>query len=393
MEFELWYLLSLPLLFTVGWIARGFESSVRETDNAALPRSYFRGLNLLLNDQPDKAIDAFIEVVKLDPETIELHQALGNLFRRRGEFDRAVRIHTHLLNRADLPARQRSQALDELGQDYLKAGLLDRAEDAFVRLLQDRHHRFDALRALLRIYQIEREWLKAVDSARQLESEAGESHHVAISHYYCELANDALMRDALDDAQQAVDAALSANRSSVRALILAGDIAAKRSAFDEALGHWRRVEDASAEHLPLIATRVADAMFAQGHTEQALDWLKRAMVAMPSIDLLDVVAKRTTAWRGAAAAEAVIAEETQRHPSLLGFERLLEARLAINRENGKEDVELQLLNSLLSNHTQKLARYRCAKCGFRAREYHWNCPGCSTWDSYPPRRLEELDIA
>ena len=393
MEFELWYLLSLPLLFTVGWIARGFESSVRETDNAALPRSYFRGLNLLLNDQPDKAIDAFIEVVKLDPETIELHQALGNLFRRRGEFDRAVRIHTHLLNRADLPARQRSQALDELGQDYLKAGLLDRAEDAFVRLLQDRHHRFDALRALLRIYQIEREWLKAVDSARQLESEAGESHHVAISHYYCELANDALMRDALDDAQQAVDAALSANRSSVRALILAGDIAAKRGAFDEALGQWRRVEDASAEHLPLIATRVADAMFAQGHTEQALDWLKRAMVAMPSIDLLDVVAKRTTAWRGAAAAEAVIAEETQRHPSLLGFERLLEARLAINRENGKEDVELQLLNSLLSNHTQKLARYRCAKCGFRAREYHWNCPGCSTWDSYPPRRLEELDIA
>ena len=116
MEFELWYLLSLPLLFAAGWLARGFESRVRETDNAALPRSYFRGLNHLLNDQPDKAIDAFIEVVKLDPETIELHQALGNLFRRRGEFDRAVRIHTHLLNRADLPARQRSQALDELGR-------------------------------------------------------------------------------------------------------------------------------------------------------------------------------------------------------------------------------------------------------------------------------------
>ena len=131
-----------------------------------------------MNDQPDKAIDAFIEVVKLDPETIELHQALGNLFRRRGEFDRAVRIHTHLLNRADLPARQRSQALDELGQDYLKAGLLDRAEDAFVQLLEDRHHRFDALRALVRIYQTEREWLKAVDCARQLEREAGESRYV-----------------------------------------------------------------------------------------------------------------------------------------------------------------------------------------------------------------------
>ncbi len=393
MEFELWYLLSLPLLFAAGWFFRGFESRVRETDNAALPRSYFRGLNHLLNDQPDKAIDAFIEVVKLDSETIELHQALGNLFRRRGEFDRAVRIHTHLLNRADLPGRQRSQALDELGQDYLKAGLLDRAEDAFVQLLQDRHHRFDALRALLRIYQMEREWLKAVDCARQLQREAGESHYVAISHYYCELASDALVRNDLDEAQRAIDEALTANRKSIRALILAGDIAAKRGDPEEALRQWRRVENASAEHVPLIAARVADAMAAQGRAGDALNWLERALLDVPSIDLLDIVAHRATAWRGAAVAENMIAQETQRHPSLLGFERLLEARMAINQSTGTDDGELRLLSSLLSNHTQKLARYRCSKCGFRAREFHWNCPGCSSWDSYPPRRLEELDVA
>ena len=393
MEIELWYLLSLPLLFAAGWLARGFESRFGETDNAALPRSYFRGLNLLLNDQPDKAIDAFIEVVKLDPETIELHQALGNLFRRRGEFDRAVRIHTHLLNRADLPARQRSQALEELGQDYLKAGLLDRAEAAFVQLREDRHHRFDALRALLRIYQMEREWLKAVDCARLLEREAGESHYVAISHYYCELANDALTRGALDEAQRAIDEALAANRKSIRALILAGDVAAKRGDNDEALRQWRRVEDASAEHVPLIAARVADTMAAQGREAEALNWLERRLLDSPSIDLLDIVAQRMTAWHGAAAAEAVIAKETQRHPSLLGFERLLEARLATGQKNGEQDGELQLLTSLLKNHTQKLARYRCDKCGFRAREYHWHCPGCSSWDSYPPRRLEELDLA
>ena len=368
------------------------ESRVRETDNAALPRSYFRGLNLLLNDQPDKAIDAFIEVVKLDPETIELHQALGNLFRRRGEFDRAVRIHTHLLNRADLPTRQRSQALDELGQDYLKAGLLDRAEDAFVQLLDDRNHRFDALRALLRIYQMEREWLKAADCARQLEREAGESHYVAISHYYCELANDALGRGALDDAQQATAEALNVNKKSIRALILAGDMARKCGDSDAALRHWRKVEDASIEHVPLIAAQVADTMAADGKESEALQWLERALHEAPSIDLLDIVAQRMTAWRGAAAAEALIAKETQRHPSLLGFERLLEARLAISQQNGRQDEELQLLSSLLSNHTQKLARYRCSKCGFRAREYHWNCPGCSSWDTYPPRRLEELDV-
>ena len=355
MEFELWYLLSLPLLFAAGWLARGFESRVRETDNAALPRSYFRGLNHLLNDQPDKAIDAFIEVVKLDPETIELHQALGNLFRRRGEFDRA--------------------------------------EDAFVQLLEDRHHRFDALRALVRIYQTEREWLKAVDCARQLEREAGESHYVPISHYYCELASDAMARNALDEAQQAIDQALVTNRKSIRALMWAGDIAAKRGEPDEALRQWRRVEDASAEYVPLIAARVADTMAAQGRQQDALSWLERALHDAPSIDLLDIVAHRATAWRGAAAAEALIAKETQRHPSLLGFERLLEARMAINQNNGKDDGELRLLSSLLSNHTQKLARYRCSKCGFRAREFHWNCPGCTTWDSYPPRRVEVLDVA
>ena len=392
MEIELWHLLALPFLFVAGWLARGFESRVSETDNAALPRSYFRGLNHLLNDQPDKAIDAFIEVVKLDPETIELHQALGNLFRRRGEFDRAVRIHTHLLNRADLPARQRSNALEELGQDYLKAGLLDRAEDAFIQLLEDRHHRFDALRALVRIYQTEREWLKAVDCARKLESEAGESHHVAISHYYCELASDALARNALDDAQRTIDQALAANRKSVRALILNGDLAAKRGELQEALRQWRGVEEASAEYVPLIAARVADAMAAEGREQDALEWLEHALREAPSIDLLDVVAHRATAWRGAAVAEKLISKETQRHPSLLGFERLLEARMANNQSNGKDDDELRLLSSLLSNHTQKLARYRCSKCGFRAREFHWNCPGCTSWDSYPPRRVEELDV-
>jgi lipopolysaccharide assembly protein B len=393
MEIELWHLLALPFLFVAGWLARGFESRVSETDNAALPRSYFRGLNHLLNDQPDKAIDAFIEVVKLNPETIELHQALGNLFRRRGEFDRAVRIHTHLLNRADLPARQRSNALEELGQDYLKAGLLDRAEDAFIQLLEDRHHRFDALRALVRIYQTEREWLKAVDCARKLESEAGESHHVAISHYYCELASDALARNALDDAQRTIDQALAANRKSVRALILNGDLAAKRGELQEALRQWRGVEEASAEYVPLIAARVADAMAAEGREQDALEWLEHALREAPSIDLLDVVAHRATAWRGAAVAEKLISKETQRHPSLLGFERLLEARMANNQSNGKDDDELRLLSSLLSNHTQKLARYRCSKCGFRAREFHWNCPGCTSWDSYPPRRVEELDVA
>jgi len=387
MEFELWYLVLLPLVFAAGWFGRGFEARARATDNAALPRSYFRGLNLLLNDQPDKAIDAFIEVVRLDPETIELHHALGNLFRRRGEFDRAVRIHTHLLNRSDLPARERSQALSELGQDYLKGGLLDRAEDAFTRLLEHRDHRFEALRALLRIFQMEREWAKAIDCARLLEREAGEDHQAAIAHFHCELADLALAAGRLDDAQRAIDDAVATDRKSVRALILAGDLAIRRGRPDEALRLWQRVEAVSRDHLPLIAEKVAAALDAQGRRTDALNWLRRSLLDAPSIDLLDIAYRRVLEWEGAAAAEALVAEELRRHPSLLGFERLARARLALN----PGDEELTRLEALLRGHAQKLARYRCGRCGFRAREYHWNCPGCTNWDSYPPRRIEELD--
>jgi lipopolysaccharide biosynthesis regulator YciM len=387
LEFDAWYLIGLPLLFAAGWWLRGFDSRVRASDQAAAPKSMFKGLNLLLNEQPDKAIDAFIDVVKLDPETIELHYALGNLFRRRGEIDRAVRMHTYLLNRADLPGRERGNALAELGQDFLKGGLLDRAEESFVRLLDEPAHRLGALRALLRIYQMEREWTKAIDCARRLEREAGESHQVAVAHFHCELAQQALGKDDLEGAARRIEEALAANRKSVRAAILAGEVALKRGQPEEAMRHWLRIEADTPEYLPLVAARLADALDAAGRRAEALNLLRRNLLDWPSIDLLEVAHQRVGQWEGAPAAEQLLREELKRHPSLLGFERLLAARSAAV----KGDAELDLLRSLIHTQTRKLARYRCNKCGFRAREFHWQCPGCTSWDSYPPRRIEELD--
>lgn len=389
-EFEAWYLLLLPAFFAAGWLLRGFDTRVRANDTGGAPRPVFRGLNLLLNEQPDKAIDAFIEVVKLDPETIELHYALGNLFRRRGEVDRSVRIHTHLLNRADLPARERSNALAELGQDYLKGGLLDRAEEAFLRLLEDRQHRFNALRALLRIYQMEREWLKAIDCARRLEREAGEAHHIAVAHFYCELAEQAIARGELDTAQGYLDEAMVADRQSVRAAILLGDIAQRRERPDsdaEAVQHWLRVERVAPQYFPLIADRLTLAMDRIGRRSEALALLRRVLLDAPSIDLLEIAFQRVSAWEGPEAGEALLREELKRNPSLLGFERLLELR----SRSDKGDPELDLLRSLLHTQARKLARYQCSKCGFRAREFHWQCLGCTSWNSYPPRRIEELE--
>ncbi len=173
----------------------------------------------------------------------------------------------------------------------------------------------------------------------------------------------------------------------MRALILAGDLAAKRGEPAEALKQWQRVEAVSRDHLPLIADKVTAALDSLGRRTEALNWLRRALLDVPSIDMLDCAHRRVFEWEGPAAAESLVAEELRRHPSLLGFERLARARLALN----PGDDELKGLSSLLTGHARKLARYRCSHCGFRAREYHWNCPGCTNWDSYPPRRIEELD--
>ena len=388
MEFEPWYLSALPVLFAVGWWARGHEARVRAADQGAAPRSLFRGLRLLLSEQPDRAIDAFIEVVKLDPETIELHYALGSLFRRQGEIDRAVRIHNYLLSRADLPATERANALAELGQDYLKGGMLDRAENAFSRLLDEREHRFEALRSLLRVYQMEREWTRAIECARQLEAEAGETHKVATAHFHCELAEQAIAAGDLDRAGAQLEAALQAHPKSVRAAILAGDVASRRGRRADAIGHWLHIVAEAPEYAPLVMDRLVAALDAQARRPEALALLRRSLLELPSIDSLDQGYRWIRDWEGLAAAETLLREELKRHPSLLGFERLL----AIRSGQVAADPEFALLRGLIQAQAQKMARYRCNRCGFRSREFYWNCPGCSDWDSYPPRRIEELEV-
>ena len=167
MEFEYWWLVALPIFFGLGWLAARVDIRHLVYQSRALPRSYFKGLNFLLNEQPDKAIESFIEVVKVDPETVELHFALGSLFRRRGEYDRAIRMHQNLVERPDLGAEQKVAALLELAQDYLKAGINDRAEELFARLEQG-PHAAQARRHLLEIFQQEKQWQKAIDMARRV---------------------------------------------------------------------------------------------------------------------------------------------------------------------------------------------------------------------------------
>ncbi len=221
MDLDFWWLLVIPVAFALGWMASRYDLKTLLSENANLPRSYFRGLNFLLNEQHDKAIDAFIEVAKLDPETIELHFALGNLFRRRGETDRAIRVHQNLLGRADLPVAERDHALFELGQDFLKAGLLDRAEETF-RSLDAGEYALGAQRALLTIYEIEKDWVKSIASPRRIMETMGAAHRSTkeVAQFHCELAQEALQQK---EPGRGARAELTASRSKANPDQRAGD--------------------------------------------------------------------------------------------------------------------------------------------------------------------------
>ncbi|MBI1889751.1 MAG: lipopolysaccharide assembly protein LapB [Burkholderiales bacterium] len=389
MEFEIWWLLGIPFFFSLGWIAARVDIKHLLNESRTLPRGYFKGLNFLLNEQPDKAIDAFIEIVKLDPETVELHFALGNLFRRRGEIERAVRVHQNLLARPDLPMEYQAHARYELGQDYLKAGLLDRAEETFNRLA-DTQYGAQARRALLEIYQREKEWQRAIDAATALQESGAGSRQKEIAQFYCELAQDELVHTHPDAALPLLERALAADRKNVRATMLIGDVYLAKGDVEAALLAWRRVEQQSVPHVALVAQRLMDGYRSAGRPLEGVNLLKSYLAEASSIDLLEVVFKAVLELNGEEAANQLVSDELRRTPTLLGLDKLLEARLI----NAPPEMvpELSFVKNLVHNYTQKLARYQCSHCGFKARQFYWQCPGCNQWESYPPRRTEELNV-
>ena len=389
MEFETWWLLAIPFFFGLGWIAARVDIRQLVSESRSLPRGYFKGLNFLLNEQPDKAIDAFIEIVKLDPETIELHFALGNLFRRRGEIERAIRVHQNLLARPDLPQDYLVHAQYELGQDYLKAGLLDRAEETF-NLLVDTQYGAQARRALLEIYQREKEWTRAIEAARALQESGAGARQKEIAQFYCELAQDELVHTHPDAALAMLEKALAADRHNVRATILTGDVHLARGDVEAALMTWRRVEQQSVPHVALVAQRLMDGYRAAGRPQEGVNLLKNYLAEASSIDLLEVVFKAVLELDGVDAANQLVSDELRRTPTLLGLDKLLEARLM--EAPPEVRPELSMVKNLVHGYAQKLARYQCSHCGFKARQFYWQCPGCSQWEAYPPRRTEELNV-
>jgi len=380
MEFDLqWLLLGLPLAFALGWVASRFDLRQVRRENRDAPRAYFKGLNLLLNEQQDKAIDAFIDAVQNDPDTAELHFALGNLFRRRGEVERAVRVHEHLVARADLTPADRDRAQHALAQDFMRAGLFDRAEAAY-RKLEGTAFDDDARLALLTLYERSRDWAEATQVAASLERAGRGSFGARIAQYQCELALEADARGEPGEGDAALQRARSAAPQAARPLVLGGQRLARAGNPAAAMDTWQQLRDVQPASFGLVASDYADAAIACDRHAEAAQALAQAYQRAPGMALLRAMA-RLDPQPGS---ERLV-KHLKAAPSISAANELL----ALPPQSWGDDG-LAGIRDAVARAAKPLQRYRCAACGFEAQSYFWQCPGCLNWDSFPPQPIEEL---
>lgn len=385
MDFDLsWILLGLPLAFGLGWIASRFDLRQLRIENRQAPKAYFKGLNFLLNEQQDQAIDVFIEAVQSDPDTSELHFALGNLFRRRGEYERAVRVHEHLLSRGDLSLADRQRAQHALALDYLKAGLLDRAEEALLKL-EGTPFEAQARLALLANYERSRDWLHAAQVAEKLEHSDQGSFHGRLAHYLCEQAKTCLASQETERARSLLQDAIATAPAAPRPRIDLAKLLGSQGKPEEAYNTLVKALETSPSAMPLIAEPLARFAVASGHSSEALDLLKANYDLAPSLDVLDaIVALEATVTGPSPTARDWYVRHLEREPSLVAAAKWI-AGEKLEHEQFHPQVQ-----RALDHAVKPLTRYRCAACGFEAKQHFWQCPGCQAWDSYPARRVEEL---
>jgi lipopolysaccharide biosynthesis regulator YciM len=334
----------------------------------------------LLNEQQDKAIDAFIEAVQNDPDTTDLHFALGSLFRRRGEFERSVRVHQHLLGRADLPQAERERAQHALAQDFMKAGLFDRAEQACQALIGGRFDT-EARLALLDLYERSREWQAAAETAAALEKSGIGSFGLRISHHACELCLEATARGQSDAADAALAQARQAAPHAPRPLMMAGQRAAQAGHAAEALALWSELRLRSPESFHLVAEDFANAAQACDQVDAARHTLQQAYAQAPNLALLTALARLE--GQDLAHAPALLGH-LQQHPTLGAAQAMLARPVSM-----WDDAAAAAVSAAVSRAAKPLQRYRCAACGFEAQRYFWQCPGCMGWDSFPPQYIED----
>lgn len=372
-----WLALLLPVAAASGWFAARNATDNKRNTKSELTSDYFKGLNYLLNEQPDKAIEVFIKMMEIDLETVEMHLALGNLFRKRGEIERATRIHQNLVARSNLNKDQQYQALYELAQDYYSAGLLDRAEDLFSELVNNDQNGIASLQYLSRIYEGEKEWAKGVAVQKQLAQKLNADRSSIIAHYYCQLAEQKINSQELQSAKKYLRLALIEAKDSARALIMMGEIEYSKGAYDGAIKHWGRLYKSESALIGEVVDRLIDSYQKSQKTGDLDDFIQD--LEEKEIDSSAIITYLIEG-KGVGSAVSYLQRTLTNKPSAQGIRQYLSL---VKKQNTYSAEALNFIESYLEDSPDS-ETYLCRKCGFKGRLLHWQCPSCKQWDTTLP---------
>ncbi|EOI3503212.1 lipopolysaccharide assembly protein LapB [Cronobacter dublinensis] len=382
---ELLFLL-LPVAAAYGWyMGRRSAQQDKEQEANRLSRDYVAGVNFLLSNQQDKAVDLFLEMLKEDTGTVEAHLTLGNLFRSRGEVDRAIRIHQSLMESASLTYDQRLLAVQQLGRDYMAAGLYDRAEDMFNQLVDETDFRISALQQLLQIYQATSDWQKAIDVAERLVKLGKEYQRVEIAHFYCELALQAMSNEDMDRAMSLLKKGAAADRNSARVSIMMGRIFMARGDYARAVEMLEKVIGQDRELVSETLEMLQVCYQQLNKPDEWAEFLRRCVEENTGAEAELMLAQVLEQREGADSAQVYITRQLQRHPTMRVFHRLMDYHLH-EAEEGRAKESLMVLRDMVGEQVRTKPRYRCQKCGFTAFTLYWHCPSCRAWSTIKPIR-------
>jgi len=379
--------LLLPLAAASGWYLASRGGAHRRGEPPTLSKDYFKGLNYLLNEQPDKAIDVFIAMLEVESDTIETQLALGNLFRRRGEVDRAIRIHQNLITHSALGDEQRSLAALELGMDYMRSGLFDRAERLFKSLLDSGTHTKKALSQLLDIYQQEQDWDKAIACAREIETRCKEDMGRITAQFYCEWAQQCELQGQTAEAVRLLQRGLEVDPGCARASLMEGRIAEASSDTRAAVMAFKRIEHQDPSVLVQALPHLLECYRSLGQSNELIAYLQTLVAKKFDVHILLMLADLIAEERGIEAAISYLSEELNRRPSLRGLNQMLKYSNAHGAALSKP--QLTVLSDYVGRLLRHRSNYQCQHCGFLAKTHHWQCPTCKHWNSMRP--VDDLD--
>ena len=382
---ELLFLL-LPVAAAYGWyMGRRSAQQSKQDDASRLSRDYVTGVNFLLSNQQDKAVDLFLDMLKEDTGTVEAHLTLGNLFRSRGEVDRAIRIHQSLMESASLTYDQRLLAVQQLGRDYMAAGLYDRAEGMFKQLVDETDFRLSALQQLLQIYQATSDWQSAIEVAERLVKLGKEKHRGEIANFWCELALQQMAGNDLDKAMALLKKGAAADRNSARVSIMMGRVWMEKGDYAKAVESLERVIEQDKELVGETLEMLQTCYQQLGKTDEWEAFLRRCAEentgATADLMLAQILEQR----EGVDAAQNYVTRQLERHPAMRVFHKLIDYHIN-EAEEGRAKESLGVLRQMVGEQVRSKPRYRCQKCGFTAHTLYWHCPSCRSWSTIKPIR-------